>query len=414
MSTGGDESAASVETSAQMASRPQPAPRVTPLDQVSRGVGVPQARSSGAGKRSMSARSGAVAKDAAPLAPVKALKTGARAIPHMAPQPLPVVDIVAEAAKLQAAMAQGTQAAQQALAPGNGGDAGQSGAETAAPADAMGEAGRGGADDAARPVVEAEVGWTGADSTAWPVAEEGSGGGAQERPASQTEAETLVPGPPGAGVEGAAEEKLAPRAPVAEEARVSGPTEARDESVVALPDSSGEYGDSRDIDPADAASAADKIAEFTSACVEVLDKGTTRGPQHGAIIQSVVPPELLRNERDEEAVWQAQFEAGSQIQNHLERALELHRMTDYQISQRAAAEHKAREAKAQTAELQYLRTTLEKKARETEAQTAELQCLRTALEQKETELLQNEVTIVTLSGTLQEKGEALEEKEVAI
>ena len=33
--------------------------------------------------------------------------------------------------------------------------------------------------------------------------------------------------------------------------------------VVQLPDSSEEFGDSRDIDPATAASAADKIAEFT-------------------------------------------------------------------------------------------------------------------------------------------------------
>ena len=103
--------------------------------------------------------------------------------------------------------------------------------------------------------------------------------------------------------------------------------------LVQLPDSSEEYGDSRDIDPAAAASAADKIAEFTSACAEVLDEGTSEGPQHGAIIQSVAPPEFLRDEREEEAVWQAQFEAGSQIQNHLERAQELHRTTDYQISQ---------------------------------------------------------------------------------
>ena len=63
-----------------------------------------------------------------------------------------------------------------------------------------------------------------ADSAAWPVAEEGSGGGAQERPASQAEVETLVPGPPGAGVEGVAEEP-AQRAPVVEEARVSMPAE---------------------------------------------------------------------------------------------------------------------------------------------------------------------------------------------
>ena len=49
----------------------------------------------------------------------------------------------------------------------------------------------------------------------------------------------------------------------------------------------------------------------------MLDEGTSEGPQHGAIIQSVVPSEFLRDEREEEAVWQAQYEAGSQIQNHL-------------------------------------------------------------------------------------------------
>ena len=65
----------------------------------------------------------------------------------------------------------------------------------------------------------------------------------------------------------------------------------------------------------------------------MLDEGTSGGDQNGVIIQSVVPPELLRNEREEEAVRQAQFEVGSQIQNHLERALELHRTTDYQINQ---------------------------------------------------------------------------------
>ena len=103
--------------------------------------------------------------------------------------------------------------------------------------------------------------------------------------------------------------------------------------VVQLPDSSEEYEDSRDIDPAAAASVADKIAELTSACAEVLDEGTFEGPHHGAIIQSGVPPEFLRDEREEEAVWQAQIKAGSQIQNHLDRALEIHRTTDYQISQ---------------------------------------------------------------------------------
>jgi len=259
----------------------------------------------------------------------------------MAPQPLLVVDIVVEAAKLRAVMAQGTHAAQQALAPGNGSDARQSGAEATAPADAMGEAGRGGADDAARPVVEAEVGRSSADSAARPVAEEGSCGGTQERPVGQAGVETLVPEPPRAGVEGVKEES-AQRAPMVKETRVLAPGEAQDVGVIAvmtaptvtaqaamdivipvvqLPDSSGEYGDSRDIDPAAAASAADKIADFTSACAEVLDEGTLEGPQRGAIIQSVAPPEFLRDEREEEAVWQAQYEAGSRIQNHLKLTL---------------------------------------------------------------------------------------------
>ena len=103
--------------------------------------------------------------------------------------------------------------------------------------------------------------------------------------------------------------------------------------VVQLPESSEEFGDSRDIDPAAAASAADRIAEFTSASEEVLNAGTSEGPRHGAIIQSGVPLEFLRNEQEEEAVWKAQIEAGSQILGHLDRALELHRTTDFQISQ---------------------------------------------------------------------------------
>ena len=45
--------------------------------------------------------------------------------------------------------------------------------------------------------------------------------------------ETLVPEPPRVGVEGIAEEESAPRAPVAEETRVSVPAEARDEGVIA-------------------------------------------------------------------------------------------------------------------------------------------------------------------------------------
>ena len=139
---------------------------------------------------------------------------------HTALQPPPIVDIVAEAAKLREVMTRGARAAQQARAPGNGGDAGQSGMEAAAQADAVGEAGRGDPDDATRPDVEVEAGRGDADSTARPIAEKGVGGDTQERPASQTEMETLVPEPPRAGVEGVAEES-AQRAPMVEEAHVS-------------------------------------------------------------------------------------------------------------------------------------------------------------------------------------------------
>ena len=45
-------------------------------------------------------------------------------MPHSVPQASPVVDIVAEAAKLREAMARGALAAQQARAPGNRGDVG--------------------------------------------------------------------------------------------------------------------------------------------------------------------------------------------------------------------------------------------------------------------------------------------------
>ena len=60
--------------------------------------------------------------------------------------------------------------------------------------------------------------------------------------------------------------------------------------------------------------------------------GTSEGPRHGAIIQSGVPLEFLRNEREEEAAWKAQYEVGSQIQDNLDRALQIHRTTDFQIS----------------------------------------------------------------------------------
>ena len=104
-----------------------------------------------------------------------------------------------------------------------------------------------------------------------------SGGGAQEHPTDHVEVETLVLKPPRAEVEGIAEEETVQEAPVVEGATVPGPAEARDESTVAvvpvptaqggvtavveLPDSSEEYGDSMDIDPAAAASAATHMSE---------------------------------------------------------------------------------------------------------------------------------------------------------
>src|SRR6185437_10029052 len=207
---------------------------------------------------------GAVAKDAVQLAPTKALKTGARSTPHTALQPLPAVDLVAEAAKLREAMARGAQAAQQARAQEEEGDVSRSGAEAAAQADDAEETGRGGADGAARPNVEVEAGQGDAASAARPDTGGETGGGAQERPADQAEEETLVLEPLRAEGEGVTEEETALRAPWVEGAPISEPTEARDEGIVAvvpaptaqgcmvavveLPDISEEYGDSMDID----------------------------------------------------------------------------------------------------------------------------------------------------------------------
>ena len=81
---------------------------------------------------------------------------------------------------------------------------------------------------------------------------------------------------------------------------------------------------------------------------------------------------------------------------------ELARVAGERDVQRAAAEEKAREAKAQAAELQRLQTALEERAREAEAQSAELQCLSTTLEQQKAELLHREEAVVALIGTLRE------------
>jgi len=250
------------------------------------------------------------------LAPVKALKTGARSTPHTAPQPLSAVDLVAAAAKLREAMARGAQAAQQARAQGEEGDAGQSGAEAAAQAADAEETGRGGTDGAARAVIEVEAGQGDAASAARPDTGGETGGGMQERPTDHVEAETLILEPPRAEVEGIAEEETALGAPGVERAPVSEPTKARDEGILAvvpvptaqgsamavveLPDSSEEYGDSMDMDPTAAASAAAHIAEFALASAGMLEAGTSEEPHHGAIVPSGPPSEFLRKEQEEE------------------------------------------------------------------------------------------------------------------
>jgi hypothetical protein len=107
------------------------------------------------------------------------------------------------------------------------------------------------------------------------------------------------------------------------------------EPVVELPLSSDEYGDSRDIDPATATSSTNRIFEFISASEEILGAGTSEGPGHGAnyaIVQSEVPSGFLRNEQEEEEAWKAQYNVGTQIQDALSRAFQLHQKTDFLIS----------------------------------------------------------------------------------
>ena len=150
------------------------------------------------------------------------------------------------------------------------------------------------------------------------------------------EVETLVLEPPRAEVEGVAGEETALGAPVMEGAPVSEPTEAWDEGIIAavpvqtaqgsivpvvqLPDNSEEYGDSLDIDPAAAASAASHIAEFASASADVLEAGTSEGPHNGAIIPSGLPSEFLHKEQEEEEeAWNAQLDVGREILEALDR-----------------------------------------------------------------------------------------------
>ena len=51
-----------------------------------------------------------------------------------------------------------------------------------------------------------------------------------------------------------------------------------------------------------------------------------------AMVQHGVPSDFDRNEWEEEELWRAQYEVGSQIQAALDRALQIHRATDFDIS----------------------------------------------------------------------------------
>ena len=179
---------------------------------------------------------GAVPKDAVRLAPAKALKTGSRSTPHTAPQPPPAVDLEAAAARLREAVARGAQAAQRAREEeGDAGqsDAGQRGAEAAAPAADAEETGQGGAGGAAQTAIGVEAGQGDADSAVPPAIEGETGGGAQERPAGQAAEEALVFEPSRAEDEGLTED-MAQEAPGVEGAPISERTEARDEGTIAI------------------------------------------------------------------------------------------------------------------------------------------------------------------------------------
>jgi len=64
-----------------------------------------------------------------------------------------------------------------------------------------------------------------------------------------------------------------------------------------------------------------------------LDAG--QGPPTGAervMVQHGGAPGFNRSEQEEDEVWKAQYEVGSQIQAALERAFQLHKTTDFEIS----------------------------------------------------------------------------------
>ena len=63
----------------------------------------------------------------------------------------------------------------------------------------------------------------------------------------------------------------------------------------------------------------------------MLDKGPPREPS-GGWSSTGGAPGFNRSEQEEEEVWKAQYEVGSEIQATLERAFQLHKTTDFEIS----------------------------------------------------------------------------------
>ena len=57
------------------------------------------------------------------------------------------------------------------------------------------------------------------------------------------------------------------------------------------------------------------------------------------MVQRGGAPGFYRNEQEEEEVWKAQYEVGSQIQAALERAFQLHKTTNFEISRVSALPH---------------------------------------------------------------------------
>ena len=63
----------------------------------------------------------------------------------------------------------------------------------------------------------------------------------------------------------------------------------------------------------------------------MLDKGNPTGAEW-VMVQHGGAPGFNPSKQEEEEAWKAQYEVGSQIQAALERAFQLHKTTDFEIS----------------------------------------------------------------------------------